>query len=146
MRLSAKMLKNVANVNNFEFADSAHVQEGQINDIYLQLVDLDMTPIDGDSESLPEHPMRHLPQGAAIGLEITFPALRNESDDPAPEQFTVAATQPFADDKSIWKVTLASTQTPKSGNIKAKLTVDGEDQFFLAINAVKTSTLEVGSC
>ena len=41
MRLNAKILKNVVNVNQWEYTNQAHVQEGQINEIYLQLVDLD---------------------------------------------------------------------------------------------------------
>lgn len=146
MRLSAKILKNIASVNQWEFADSAHVQEGQTNSFYFQLVDLDMTPVEGDSENLPEHPMRFLPQGSVIAVEITFPALRNESDDTGIEEFTVAASQPFSDDKSIWRIDLSSSQTPRSGNFKGKLTIDGSDQFFIVINALKTSQLEVGSC
>ena len=146
MRLNARILKNVANVNNWEYGDTVYVQEGQSNDFYIQLVDLDMTPVEGDSGSLPEHPMRYLPQGTAISLEVTFPALRAESDDDGAEQFDVAATQPFTDDSSIWKVSLASDQTPKSGNINVSLTVDSNTYRFLITQAIQTSVLNVGSC
>lgn len=146
MKLTAKILKNVANVNQWDYTDSASVQEGQVNEIYFQLVNSDMTPVEGDSESLPECPMRFLPQGTVNNVEITFPSLRNDPADLGIEEFTVPASQPFSDDKSIWKITLSSSQIPKSGNVRGKLTVDGVNQFFIVIGAIQTNTLDIGSC
>ena len=146
MRITAKMLKNVANVNNWQYANQAHVQENQANDIYFQLVDLDITPAIDKSLALPDFPLRYIPQGTSIALEVTFPALRSESDDVNAEQFSVAASQPFSDDKSIWKVSLTSSQLPKSGSITMKLTIDGVDKYFLVNNALAVDLLNVGSC
>lgn len=146
MRLSAKALKNVANVNHWEYASNIFVQEGQSNTFYIQLVDLDQTPVEGDSEFLPQHPMRHIPQGTVVELDVTFPALRSELDDDGAEQFTVAASQPFPSDGSIWRVDLSNTQTPKSGNITLALTVDGNVFNFKMLQAIQTSLLEIGSC
>lgn len=140
MRLSTKILKNVANVNNWQYSNQASVQEGQANEIYVQLVDLDKVPGSDKSSVLPDNPMRYLPQGVVNALEATFPSI----DDA--DELVIAATQPFADDKSIWKITLSSTQLPKSGNFKLKLTEDGVDKFILVKNGVSVDLLNVGGC
>ncbi len=139
MRLNAKILKNVANVNNWQYANQASIQEGQANEIYFQFVDYDKVPGSDKSSALPDSPLRYMPQGE-VSVSATFPSI-----DTALE-FTVVATQPFADDKSIWKVSLLSTQLPKSGNFKIKLTEDGADKNILAKNAIAVDLLNVGSC
>lgn len=140
MRLSAKILKNVANVNNWQYSSQASVQEGQANDIYVQLVDLDKAHGTEKSAAFPENPLRYIPQGAVIALTATFPSI----DDAA--ELVIVASQPFADDKSIWKITLSSTQLPKSGNFKLKLTEDGVDKFILVKNGVSVDLLNIGGC
>jgi hypothetical protein len=140
MRLNAKILKNVAGVNNWQYVNQATIQEGQINEIYLQLVDYDKTPGVEKSSVLPDFPLRYIPQGTTIALEASFPSI----DDAA--VFAVAGTQPFADDKSIWKFTLTSSQIPKSGNFKLKLTEDGADRQILVRNSIIVDLLNVGSC
>lgn len=139
MRLNAKILKNVANVNNWQYANQASIQEGQANEIYFQFVDYDKVPGSDKSSALPDSPLRYMPQGE-VSVSATFPSI-----DTALE-FTVVATQPFADDKSIWKISLLSTQLPKSGNFKIKLTEDGADKNILAKNAIAVDLLNVGSC
>ena len=147
MRINAKILKNVANVNNWQYVSQANIQEGQANELYFQLVDLDIIPNNEDqSVSLPASPMRYIPQGTAISVEITFPALRSEGDDAGAEQFAVAASQPFSDDGSIWKISLTSSQLPKSGSLTVKLTIDGVDKYFLVNNAISVDLLNVGGC
>lgn len=140
MRLNAKVLKNVANVNSWYYSNQAHVQEGQINEIYVQLVDLDKVPGNDKSSVLPDNPLRYIPQGAVNALEATFPSIDDAAD------LVVSATQPFADDKSIWKITLSAAQLPKSGNFKLKLTEDGADKFILVKNGVSVDLLNVGGC
>lgn len=140
MRLNAKILKNVAGVNQWSYANQSSVQEGQANEIYVQLVDLDKTPGPEKSSALPDFPLRYLSQASVIALEATFPSI----DDA--EEITVSGSQPFADDKSIWKFTLTSSQLPKSGNFKLKLTEDGIDKFILVRNAISVDLLNVGSC
>lgn len=141
MRLNAKALKNVSSVNQWEYANEAHAQEGQVNDIYIQLVDLDKTPAIDKSVALPDYPLRYMPQyTTSVALEATFDSL----DDSA--KLSVLGSQPFAQDPSIWKFTLSASQTPRSGNITFKLTLDGSDKFFIAHSAIAVETLEIGSC
>jgi hypothetical protein len=140
MRLNAKILKNVANVNNWQYANQASIQEGQVNEIYLQLVDYDKVPGSDKSVALPDSPLRYIPQGTTVALVATFPSIDSA------EEFEVSATQPFADDKSIWKISLLSTQLPKSGNFKLKLTEDGVDKHILVKNSIAVDLLNVGSC
>ncbi len=140
MRLNIKILKNVANVNNWQYASQAAIQEGQTNEIYIQLVDFDMVAGIDKSAALPENPLRHIPQGTVVTLQASFPSIDSA------QEFTVNATQPFADDKSIWKISLLSTQLPKSGNFKLSLTIDGVVKNILAKNAVVVDLINVGSC
>lgn len=141
MRLSAKILKNVVNVNSWSYASQAYLQEGQANSIYIQLVDLDKSVISNEkSEAFPERPMRYLSQAAAISIEAQF-----DSIDDA-EEFEVAGTQPFSDDKSIWKFDLSSAQNPKSGNFVIQLTEDGIAKQFVVKQAVVVESLEIGGC
>ena len=142
MRLNARMLKNVTDVNHWEYAREAHIQEGQTNEFYLQLVDVDQVPDEEIKKSipLPDFPLRYIPQGTTITLELTFPDLNTDNN------IVVDATQPFSDDLSIFKVTLNSLQTPHSGSVKARLTIDGVDKYFLMNNVIVTDLLEVGDC
>jgi hypothetical protein len=140
MRLNVKILKNVANVNNWQYASQASIQEGQANDIYVRLVDYDMIGNNEKSTALPEHPLRYIPQSAVVTLQASFPSIDSA------KEFSVNATQPFADDKSIWKISLTSSQLPKSGNFKLKLTEDGQEKNILAKNAIVVDLLNVGSC
>jgi hypothetical protein len=140
MRLNAKIIKNVANVNNWSYANQASVQEGQLNDIYFQIVDYDQVPSGDKSAALPDNPLRYIPQGTVVSVSASFPSVDSA------QEFTVIGTQPFADDKSIWKVTLLSSQVPKSGNFKIKLTEDGNSKTILAKNAITVYLLNTGSC
>jgi hypothetical protein len=140
MRLNAKILKNVAGVNNWSYANQASVQEGQANEIYFQIVDYDQIPGTDKSIALPDAPLRYIPQGTEIGLSASFPSIDSA------QEFTIIGIQPFADDKSIWKVTLLSSQVPKSGNFKIRLIEDGNAKNILAKNAITVDLLNVGGC
>ena len=140
MRLSAKILKNVASVNQWYYGNQASVQEGQANEIYLQIVNLDITPGAEKSAALPEYPIRYISQATVSALVATFPSIDDASE------FSITATQPFASDKSIWKLSLSNTQLPKSGNFKLKLTEDGADKNILVKNGVSVDLLNEGSC
>ena len=140
MRLNAKILKNVASVNQWQYGSQAYVQEGQSNEIYLQLVDLDKVPGTDKSVALPENPMRYIPQGSVVTLVVTFPSIDSA------QELVIEAIQPFADDKSIWKISLSSSQLPKTGNFKLKLTEDSEEKSMLVKNGVSVNLLEVGGC
>lgn len=140
MRINAKIIKNVASVNQWEYATEATVQEGQANTIYFQLVDLDKTHPGEKSKTLPDFPLRYLSQATSISASVTFPALNPE------DEIVVNATQPFSDDKSIWKVDLTSDQVPFGGNIVVALMEDGATRRFIVRQALRVELLEVGGC
>jgi hypothetical protein len=140
MRLSAKILKSVANVNHFGYADQATIVEGSSNEFYLQLVDLDKLTYGKDSEALPDHPLRYMP-AAGAALVATFSSLFED------EGFQINASQPFTDDKSIWKVELTDEQLPKTGNLILTLTENGNSRRFVVRFAIRVELNDVGgSC
>jgi hypothetical protein len=112
MRLSAKVIKNYANINNFDYGSEWTHRAGDPNTLYFQLVDLDKTD---DKNTL-----RYM---AGIGgsnqpasVSVIFPSI----DDSA--QLTIAATQVDAADSSIWKVVLTPSQVPGSGAVQFAVT------------------------
>lgn len=140
MRLSAKMLQSVENVNSWKYSNQAYVYEGQANDVYIQLVDLAKDPaIIQKGSMFPENPMRYVPQGTVI-VSATFPSI----DDA--EEFTAIAVQPFADDKSIWKFALAESQLPNTGYFKLTVSENGVEKTVSIRNAIYTELLNIGGC
>lgn len=91
MLLSARLLDGVLDVNHFETVAVVEFYQGTGPDIYLQLVNKG-----ADQENVP--PGRRYVPAANSALEVTItnvdPALTVVAD----------ATQPFAEDGSIWKV------------------------------------------
>lgn len=141
MRLSGKMLINVEGVNTWKYSNQAYVYEGQQNDIYLQLVDVAKDPsITPVSKNLPENPMRYIPQGTTVTASIKFPSVDNN------QEITVVGSQPFVDDKSIWKFTLADNQLPGTGYARLTLTEDGSSKTVNLRNVINVETIEIGSC
>lgn len=139
MRLSAKMLRNVDGVNSFQYADQNYIYEGQENEIYLQIVDLDKRTKEGDSEALPQHPLRYMPEAGAT-LKGEFDSLFDD------EEFEVVATQPFPQDSSIWKMTLSAEQLPKTGNLTIVLTEGTKVKRSIIRNVITVYLNDVGSC
>jgi len=140
VRLAAKMLKNVANVNNWQYANQAYVQAGQPNTVYFQIVDLDKLPGVELSSVLPDFPLRYMSTATALAVEATFPSLDDDT------VLIKAASQPFPQDLSIWQVSLASTETPSSGTFTIKLTEDGVDRYLKSIAGVSVTSLNDGAC
>jgi hypothetical protein len=142
MRLNAKVLKNVNSVNSWVFANQAFMTQDQANTMYIQIVDLDQSadPAIEKSQAHPQFPIRYIPQGTVVGIEATFPSLEDS------EQFTIIGTQPFAQDRSIWKFDLSAVQVPSSGNVDFKLTEDGSSKSFKVKNAVQLDPTSIGGC
>ena len=140
MRLSAKILKNISNINAWEYTSSAFIQEGQANDIYIQLVDLNRSVSPEKSSAFPEHPIRYISQATAVVVTAIF-----DSVDDALE-FEIIGTQPFADDGSIFKFTLTSAQTPSAGNLKIEISEDAAIKTFIVKGAISIDYLNIGSC
>ncbi len=105
MRLSAKLLVNWANVNQFDYTtiNQWQIRAGDPNTLYFQLVDLDQ---DG---------LRYIPgvgmQNQPAGVVVTMPSIDNT------KVLQFQAIQADANDASIWKVVIASTQIPNTGNV-----------------------------
>lgn len=129
MKLSAKFLKNVANVNNFQYADQWEIAEGSAQTLYFQIID-----------QLKED-LRYMSQATVIdSVTVTFLDIDTE------EEITKTASQPFADDKSIWMVSLSATEVPNSGAVSFSITEDGVEKKFKVNQAISVDLLEDGSC
>jgi len=139
--LSAKILTNVASVNQWNYCQEAQLFEGQANEFYLQLVDLSKNIDIGSAiGEISDHPIRYIPQGTRVSLKASFSSV----DDT--EEFEINATQPFSDDGSIWKIQIPSTQLPKSGNFQITLTEDGISKTVNLKSAISVNLLNISSC
>lgn len=128
MKLSAKFLKNVANVNCFDYVSQWDIAEGSAQRLYFQLVDKH------------KDDLRYLTQATVISLTLIFPSIDEDVE------ITKTATQAFADDKSIWYIDLSASEVPNSGAVKFNLTEDGQVKSFKVGQAIVVDLLEDGSC
>ena len=141
MKLSAKILESVINVNSYKYANQAYVVEGSNNEIYVQLVDLLKTAeINPKSTALPDNPLRYMSQAASFTVEAKFPSI----DDAA--IITVAGVQVFADDKSIFKFDLPPNSLPASGSFQIIVTEDGNVKVINVMNAIYVELNNLGGC
>lgn len=127
MKLSARLLKNVDGLNSFDFESTWSIGQdcnegiGEDKDLYFMIVDLDR----GCGSDCPP---RFMPVGTVVTLQVTLPN--------AETPISVAATQPFVDDKSIWKVPVTSSMLPTSGPVKFALTIDGKTYRWTVYGAL----------
>lgn len=129
MKLSAKFLKNVADVNNFQYADQWDIAEGSAQRLYFQIVD----KLKDD--------LRYMSQATVIDfVTVTFLSIDDDSE------ITKTATQAWSDDKSIWYIDLATTEVPNSGAVKFSITEDGVSKTFRVAQAIVVDLLESGGC
>tara|TARA_R100000951_G_scaffold112718_1_gene113482 strand:- start:12058 stop:12447 length:390 start_codon:yes stop_codon:yes gene_type:complete len=129
MKLSAKFLINVSDVNNFDFADQWDISEGSAHKLYFQLTDKQ------------KDDLRYLSQATVIdAVTVTFLSIDDNSE------ITKTATQEFADDKSIWSIELLATEIPNAGAVKMSITEDGVESQFRVEQAIVVDLLEAGSC
>ena len=82
MRLSGKILKNVVDVNHWRHSSQAFVSEGQINHIYVQLVDLDQSTksTNEQSDAFPQFPIRYLSQSTVMSVRANFLNIEYDSN------------------------------------------------------------------
>lgn len=128
MRFSVKFLKNVANVNNFDFADQWMISEGSRQELYFQLVNKD------------KDDLRYITQAMTFMVDVIFLDIELE------DKIRVSATKPFADDKSIFKIVLSENQVPNSGNVEFVLVENGISTKFKVDQGIVVELLESGSC
>lgn len=131
MQLSAKMLKNIDSVNAWAYTENWTVHSdgatGENISLYFIIIDKDRENI------------RYIPASGAT-MQVTFPAL----DDT--KVISVAATFPFADDRSIMKVDLLSTQVPSSGAVRFALTEASVLKSFRVDGAMSVEKLNSEIC
>lgn len=113
MLLSARILKDCANVNSFEYADSAQFTKGDVVDVFFQLID---SSLDTASENFIPPGRRYMPATGATVL-----ATVENIDDAI--KIVRPAVQAFATDGSIWKLSFfASDNIQGTANLRLVLT------------------------
>jgi hypothetical protein len=112
MRLSARILENVASVNAWDYAQVGEFTEGDAPTIYFQLVDLSK---DRAERGFVPAGRRYVPSAGAT-LSVTL----DNIDDA--RKITKTATQPYAQDPSIWALVL-TTADKLRGTVNMKLTL-----------------------
>ncbi len=127
MQLSARILQNVASINQYRYATEVRTFVGQALDVTIQLADLDQNP---SCEGFHPAGLRYVPQAGAT-MTVAF---RNLD---AAKAFPRVAVQPFAQDPSIWRVSiLASDPLRGTVDLRVTLTEGGAGRTFLLPAAV----------
>jgi hypothetical protein len=112
MLLSCRMLNNVVDVNTFDHVSEVRFTQGDGPTVYFQLIDGTKNRIeDGFNPS----GRRYM---AATGA--TLSVLVDTLDDA--KKITRVATQPFAQDPSVWALTFMATDTVR-GTVVLRLTL-----------------------
>jgi len=110
MKLSARILKDVNGVNSFRRADQAEFTAGDALTVYFQLID---TSLDRADEGFVPAGRRYVP---AAGAALTV--VLDHLDDA--RKITRVATQPYAQDTSIFAISILATDV-LSGTVNLKL-------------------------
>lgn len=113
MILSVRFLKDVASVNSYELDDVASFTEGDVVSVYFQLVD---SSLDKSIQGFNPSGRRYIPaSGATLQCVVT-----NIDDSVKVTRF---ASNPFANDTSIWKLDFFATDKIRgTGNLQLTLT------------------------
>lgn len=128
MRLSAKLLKSVVNVNSFAYTSQWDIAEGNAQRLYFQFVDKHQSDL------------RYLSQATPLSASVTF----DNIDDSL--EIVKSATQAFADDKSIWYIDLAADEVPSNGAVQFSFDEDGVVTNFRVDFAITVDLLNAGGC
>lgn len=119
MKNIVKILDNVRNVNDFDEVDEITLIRGNQTDLYFRLM---FRRYDKDGEISDQ---RYIPQGAPFSVAVQFDNLS--------QQFHVrrTASKPFADDSSIWKVTILPQDQIMFNSMRVVLTEDSKQVAFI---------------
>jgi len=109
MLLSARMMTDVGDVNTFRYVDSVEFTEGDAPAVYFQLIDRSK-----DKDYRPQG--RRFCPAAAATLQVVIKLVDSA------KTITRFASQPFAEDPSIWMLQLQSTDAIK-GTVSFLLTL-----------------------
>jgi len=155
MRLSARVILNYANVNNFSYGNQWIVRAGDPNTLYFQLVDLDQSPSaiiggpnlfnsGGTQVFNSSIGLRYM---AGIGVSnqpfsvsVTFPSIDSAT------MITLNATQADPADSSIWKVSIPSSAQINAGNVQFSVAEGSAIRKFGVTNLLNVEFPNNGSC
>lgn len=116
MILGARLLTSVVSVNFFDFTTQVEAAGGDAFDVYFQFIDKEQHT---SSEGYSPSGNRYMP---TPGASVVTTVLNLDGA----RQFSRVATQPFAQDPSIWKVSFLSTDPlDGTGSFKVVLTEGG---------------------
>ena len=132
-RLSARVLTGVVSCNAFQFANQWDHNQLSDDELYVQLVSLDSNP-GGTPPGI-----RYLPAAGSV-LVVTLPSLD------ASKVQTLTASQPFANDLSIFKVVVSSLMDFGSGNLVLTLTESATVKKLTIINGVRVLPNDPSTC
>jgi hypothetical protein len=133
MRLSANFVVNWANVNQFAYEEQWKIRAGDPNTLYFQLVDLDQNSI----RYLAGIGMTNQP----YGVVVTCPSVDNS------KVLQFQAIQADVNDASIWKIVIAPTQIPSSGNVVFNVIEGSNSRTFKIMNGLNVELPGAdGSC
>ena len=122
MLLSAKIIKNFCNINDFSYGNQWTIRAGEPNTLYFQLVDKDK---DG---------LRYIAgvgsNNQPVGVIVTFASIDSA------QTITATATQVSSADGSVWAVSLSGSQVPKSGSVTFAVTEGSVTRRFTAMNVL----------
>ena len=99
MILSARILQDVCSVNVYKVAQNAIFSQGDTTYIYLQLID---ASVDTAMQGFNPSGRRYIPATGAT-LTVTLDSLNLAN------KLVRSATMPFAQDGSIWKLSILAT-------------------------------------
>lgn len=104
------MLDSNSTLNNLKYMNQIIITPGSTVTILFQLVDLDTV------QEANKFGNRYMPADGA-SLEIDIQSVNDVNS------LNKVATQPFADDKSIWQFSLSATETEEMSGTNMKLTL-----------------------
>lgn len=123
MRLSCNFVVNYANINQFAYQDQWKIRAGELVTLYFQLTDLDQSEL------------RYLAgigsQNQPYSIVVTSPSIDNT------KVLQFNAIQVDANDSSVWKIVIAPTQIPSSGNILFQVTEGSTIRHFKKMNGLQ---------
>lgn len=147
MRLSANFIVNYASINQFAFQNQWQIRAGDPVSLYFQLIDLDQGLSGcGCNGSVNGSGLRYL---AGIGLVspavpqivVSFPSIDNS------KVLQFIATQADPNDSSIWRIDIAPTQVPGSGNVMFQIIEGTATRTFKKMNGMSVELAgSDGSC
>ncbi len=132
MFLTAKILKNVQNVNSFEIGTEWKLRQGNPSTIYFQLADGEQLDAKGE-------PLRYMPEAGAT-VSATFTSITSAN--------TVGkiAIQPFSLDTSIWSINISATDKIAQGNFTFTLTEGSVIRTASVVNAITVQSTSPSFC